>query len=491
MDTDHSLPEDGNGSCRGRQLLLLVNGYPPMPRVLKFAKYLPASGWFPTVLSPRSRSSADYRFAGRGELDVPFVQTPFFPVPATWARWAVQRVRAVAAVSQGSSTRRSDPNSARAQSGIASTIRRLLLRTSAPDDLAGWIPWAVAYGTTLAYLRKMRAIVASGPPFSVVVSGAVLRGITGLPFIADFRDAWVGDSVDPFGCVAGTFRAPVSDGRRNMLAQLERHVISRADAVLFTSDYTFERYRRIYPEVEVKGVVAYNGAEESDFLSPPDTSVPYAFTYVGTLHEYQREQLGLFLRAFALSVRREKGLAASQVRIYGHRPEGLDHYIESVTREAGIEDKVTRGGTIQHSLAVSLMKGRGVLLVFSGESRFTRPSKISDYLAVQRPILALGTEDSETARHVREFGHWLYSGSSAEELAGLIMYLWRLHQHDEPPPDTFPFPYPHPLNWRTAARTLAETLDRLVREAKCPENPGGVGRVGPRSGRINHIGKLG
>jgi glycosyltransferase involved in cell wall biosynthesis len=245
------------------------------------------------------------------------------------------------------------------------------------------------------------------------------------------------------------------------MAWLERYVISQADSVLFTSDHTLEAYRQAYPEMKTKGVVLYNGVEESDFVAPSDTSVPFVFTYVGTLHGFQAAQIELFLRAFALAARSENELAESEIRICGYRPIMLDSHISNVAHELGIEHRVKRWGTVPHSMAVSLMKSRGLLLVFAGRSLFTRPSKISDYLAVQRPILGLAAEESETAHHVLRFGHWLYAGNSPEELAGVITRIWQTHRNDGPAPEEFPFPYPHPLNWRTIALTLAAVLDRI------------------------------
>jgi hypothetical protein len=75
--------------------------------------------------------------------------------------------------------------------------------------------------------------------------------------------------------------------------------------------------------------------------------------------------------------------------------------------------------------------------------------------------LALAAEDSETASHVRRFGHWLYAGTSAEELARIITSMWKAHRNDGPASEEFPFPYPHPLNWRTMAFALGAILDRL------------------------------
>lgn len=452
----------GEQSQQRRELLLLVDAYPPMPRVFKLATHLPAANWLPVILAPRCRSSGDYRFAERGAPpSIPVVETSSLPALSALARRTMIRRFGVGGKTPADSFRTSSAHQSRVRAVMSRTARRVLLWTTTPDELVGWLPWALFHGFRLTRRRRIRAIVASGPPFSVVLAGAILKRLTGLPFVADFRDAWVQDPVDPIGCIGGVVRAPYGKRRIEIIARLEAYAISQADSVLFTSDHTLEAYRQAYPEVKTRGVVLYNGVEESDFVAPPNTSVPFAFTYVGSLHGFQTAQVGLFLRAFALAARSEKEFAASEVRIYGHRSGTLDTYISSLAHELGIEERVRRCGTVPHSMAVSLMKSRGVLLAFAGSSRFTRLSKISDYLAVQRPILALAAEDSETAHHVGRFGHWLYPGNSPEELGEIITRIWQTHRNDGPAPTGFPFPYPHPLNWRTTAFGLAAILDRL------------------------------
>jgi glycosyltransferase involved in cell wall biosynthesis len=293
-----------------------------------------------------------------------------------------------------------------------------------------------------------------------VLAGLLLKRWTGLPLISDFRDAWLLDPLDPLGTIGGAFEAPLSAAREALLRRLEAQVVNGSDHLLFTSETTRDAYERTYPGVGARSTLLYNGVEESDFLPAADRSCPFALTYVGTLHPFQSGQAAVLVKAYGIALSLEPGFAASQLRLFGHRPAMLDALVTETARAAGAAAHLRLGGVIPHREAVSLVKSRGLVLVLAGESAFTRPSKISEALAAGRPILALAADASETARSVRPFGHLVYSGADPDELARLILAVWARHRADPEGAPPFPFPVPHPLNWRTACRGLAQILSK-------------------------------
>jgi hypothetical protein len=159
-------------------------------------------------------------------------------------------------------------------------------------------------------------------------------------------------------------------------------------------------------------------------------------------------------------------MTACVAEIWGQRSASIDAAIGEVARELGIEGRVRREGVVPHTRAVSILKGSGVLVLFAGTSLFIRPTKLSDYLAALRPILALAPQGSEAAQHIERNGQALYTGESAQELAAVIRRLWRAHSPERAPDQHFPFPHPHPLNWKTSSAQLAATLDKLCDSAR-------------------------
>jgi hypothetical protein len=204
--------------------------------------------------------------------------------------------------------------------------------------------------------------------------------------------------------------------------------------------------------------IVFNGVEEEDFSVAPRNFGSATLAYVGTLHLFQFDQLALLFRAFARAGERRPELRAARLFIAGHRPAQLDRQLAELAEALAIRDRVTLHDQVPHSDSVAITKGADLLLLFDGGTPFIRFSKISDYAAVERPILGLVVDGGETARHLRELGHSVYGGSSPDELAQLLADVWKALPRRETA-RTFPFPFPHPLNWKTAAQQLAELLD--------------------------------
>jgi glycosyltransferase involved in cell wall biosynthesis len=423
-----------------RSLLVVAPAYPPMPRLLKLQEYLPELGWRPVFLVPRGR-----------EGDPRFVTEPTGRVDARADRVNPQALRWM-------------PAFLRRQNAWTGWLRLVFLWLHTPDELVRWIPWAVVRGRRAIREHDAALILASGPPFSTALVGLLLGGLTGAPLVSDFRDAWTIDPVDPFGCLNGTFRAPPSPRRRAFLTWLERKVFERSRLVLFTSDQTCASYIGRYPWLASRSSVLYNGVDEKDFAHAPAPAEALAVTYVGTLHEFQMAQAELCLRAFAQLA--ESGPCQSvQFRLAGHRTPRIDARLRGLASQLGIAARSRFDGPLLHRAAIELLRGRGVQLLFAGQSQLIRLSKVSDCLATGRPILALAREDSETARHVLAAGHAVYGGSSEGELARLLRELLRRPAATSSNTPPFACPYPHRLHWQSIGEAAARLFGNLVKPA--------------------------
>ena len=429
-----SVKEVGDGV---RSLLVIAHAYPPMPRLLKLQEYLPELGWQAVFLVPRGRVG-----------DTRFVAGPSGATEATAGAVRAQAPRRM-------------PPLLRRQNRWTGYLRLVLLWLRTPDELVSWIPGAVVRGRRAIRQHNTALILASGPHFSTMLVGLLLERITETPLVLDFRDAWTIDPVDPFGCLNGTFRAPSSPRRRALLAWLEKKVLERSSLVLFTSDGTCACYVSRYPWLASRATVFYNGVDEKDFTRAPEPTETLAVTYVGTLHEYQLAQAELLLRAFARFVECA-GDTPARLLLAGQRAPEIDARLQSLAAGLGIAAQTRFHGPLAHPVAIQLLRGRGVQLLFAGESRLIRLSKVSDCLATGRPILALAREDSETARHVRAAGHAVYDGSSEHELTRLLGDLLRRPAATAARAPAFACPYPHQLHWRSVAEAAARLFDGLV-----------------------------
>jgi hypothetical protein len=272
-------------------------------------------------------------------------------------------------------------------------------------------------------------------------------------------------------------RAPHSKRRRAALAALERYVVNRADLVLFTSDYTQAAYCRQYPSVARRSLVLYNGVDEDDFDGAVPSASSFTFTYTGSIHEYQHAQVRLFLEAFAAGSALDPSLASARVHFIGPRPAATEGWLSTLVNDLGIHERVILDTVVRHRKAMEAVRSAGALLLFAGDNRFIHLSKISPYLAAERPILAFAVSDSESGRHVREAGHVVFDGTTVEELVPILRTL--AHAGPGQPSGRLQIAHPHPLHWRTAAMRLGRELDRLTAASSVSRNLHARGQSAP------------
>ncbi len=440
-------------NAEARELLVISHGMPPTPRLIKLLKHLPERGWSVRLLTPSRAPLVDPRFAGPWLDGVATDRVSALRPISDWLRGAPAPRNVEAWVG---AARPGEP------SWIERLGRRLLLWTNTPDDLIGWIPFAVPRILRLMRRHPIRAVLASGPPFSSVLIGSLASRLGRRPLVADFRDAWVEDEDDPFGTLGGRFRAPYGRGRIAVLRGLERFCLGSAEAVFFTSHYTLTRYLRRYPKLHPKVELVLNGAEETDFAAPAEALSSFTFSHVGTLHDYQWRDVQLFLSALFRARSREPALRSARLWLAGHIGDAFLARLRAAITELQIADSVSVDGPMPYARAVSVLKGSGAVLLFAGGNRFTRLTKVSDAAASGRPVLALAASDGETARCVRDLGQTVYSGDSADELAAILVSLFQQGPPAQGVEHPFPFPYPHPANWRTGVEQIARRLDRIA-----------------------------
>jgi glycosyltransferase involved in cell wall biosynthesis len=432
---------------------MLASGFPPdeqyILRTAKFAEYLPEFGWTPVVLTPRNRTAA--RPGLVPPSGVRRYRIPGLPSPS----------RLAFAARQALSRPRAEREAATADAGPvkparlpARRIRNALLWCDTPDALAGWIPAAAVSGWFLSRLGAC-AIHASGPPFSVVVAGALLARLLGLPLVGDFRDTWTLDPGDPIGTMSGGFRAELSSRRRRLLARLERWTLRRCAAVLFTSRNSRQLYADHYPDFADRFHLILNGADEADFVGTRDAFETPTLSHVGTLHEFQWEHLRGLLGLLA-------GLRASgsiprrtRLALVGPLGAALRARIDSEARTLRIEDMLVLTGAIPHPEAVQWMRQSWLQLLFVGDNALIRLSKLSECVAAGRQMLAFGDPLGETCQEVRTHGGVVAPVPGSELAMATVVQALRERPAARP---VSRIVHPHPLSRRTEAAELAGLL---------------------------------
>ena len=361
-----------------KRVLLICYAFPPepLPGALRpgyLARYLPKFGWQPTVLTP-----------GRAQ--------PPFEVDVVHA--GVSQATGAGSRTIRTLVPRSGP--------LRSILRSVKEALAFPDELAGWIPPAIATGLREMRRAKYDAILTTALPTSTHVVGAVLSKMTGTPWIADYRDLWSGNPYMPWGPV-----------KTRLEELLERFTIGEAAHLTTVSDPLAQHLRALHRR---DVTVIENAFDPIEWEAIPDQA-PSGFdlVYTGTLYGGKRDPDILF-RALA-QLRDQKHPAASGARLhfYGsHNEAALEK-----ARTFGFEAQVTVHGMVSRIEALTAQRRSAALLIFLSMDPATaqeRGSKYLEYLGAERPMLVFGPAQSALRGTVEQLklGYFAADGNEAQ-----------------------------------------------------------------------------
>lgn len=256
-----------------------------------------------------------------------------------------------------------------------------------PEPLrVAWAPFARRLALRAHRERPFDAVITTSPPESAHLIGRALRR-RGVPWVADLRDAWTFEPLRP--------RFPLAAQRRYD-ERLERRVLGAADAVVCVSEPAAKdlRARRIGAPVLIPN--AWDPADEpgpeaardaEGVLDPERISL----LYTGRFGSYGRDPA-----PFAAALRR---LGSDRPDLAGRLEVAIAGPLTTPERELLGSDfgptRMSLLGSLQRPHTLALQRRAGALLLIAQPTRSQLLNfKVFEYLAAERPILALaaGTE---------------------------------------------------------------------------------------------------
>ena len=346
------------------RVLMIAFHYPPcsqssgIHRTLKFSRYLPKTGWNPIILSAHPRA-----YESRSDDQLPDIPSD---VSVTRA-FAFDTSRSLA-------------------------VRGFYPRWMAlPDRFVSWWLGAVPAGLSLIRRHRPDAIWSTYPIATAHLIGLTLHRLTGLPWVADFRDSMVEEGY------------PHDRVQRRMFIWIERQAMTYASRVVFTAESTRRMYRKRYPSLSAERCLLIpNGYDEEDFahLRPSvqpagDVDRPLQLVHTGVIYPEERDPTAFFS---ALSrLKRDGRIDAKSVRI-DLRASGFEERYSRALRQLGIDDFVHLSPHLPYRQTLQECVDADALLLLQGAScNHQIPAKAYEYLRAQRPILALTSEGGDTA----------------------------------------------------------------------------------------------
>ncbi len=407
-------------------------------RTVRFLRHLPEFGYEVRVLTTS---------AFGGESAGPVLRAW---EPLRLYRWLFNKgVRAGATLSYG-----------RTDAGLLRYPIRWLRRTVlVPDGQITWLPAALLKGVRALRRDPPDLLYSTYPPASAHLLALVLKGITGLPWVADFRDSWIYDPLDP-----ALEELPY---RRALEKRLEEAVVLGADQVIAATEISADYLRQAYPPAAGAIEVIPNGFEPDEF---PETRAsrsrcgqgPLEMVHTGSFSHSHPKRTPQPIFAVLEALIEEDPSWASRLRLVlvGHLSIPEQRAARRLERAGVVEIR----GVLEREETLKCQQQAHVLLLVDhvrNHPASNVPGKFYEYLARRRPILAL-CGPGMVERMVRGLGAGLHADlDDPQAIRAGLMRLYDLFQRDQLEVGVDEAALRR-FHRRELTRELARCFDRLV-----------------------------
>jgi glycosyltransferase involved in cell wall biosynthesis len=284
--------------------------------------------------------------------------------------------------------------------------RRLLV----PDENVSWNLTAIPAAIRIAKREGIDAVITTSPPSSVHLVGAAVKRAVGIPWVADLRDSVVAH--------------PHRHAERLVVRAKEQgeHAVARlvarnADAITCVSDAIADELRERAPNGEV--LTISNGSDFDDFAGMEHhASGRFRLTHAGSF--FGKRDPRPFLTAL-----KQSGLDDVVVRFLGDFRTSDREWAETLD----LGDRLELIPYAPRRRSLELQRDSEALLLLipeaGGRGKGVLSGKVFEYLAAERPILALVPPDGAAAELIEAAG----AGTvvAPDDVDGIAAALTELH----------------------------------------------------------------
>lgn len=263
-----------------------------------------------------------------------------------------------------------------------------------------WVAPALRHIRNKIDMTRFDAVLSCSQPHVNHLIGLNLKRRHGLPWVAYLSDPWTDM---PWGEYS-------SQKIADYHLELERQVITSADAVLFTSQETVDLVMKKYPTELMEKCAVLPHAYVPDWFervnSPALEAVNRRLEILHTGHFYgQRTPLPVFRALQRLHAER-----SITDKIHFTFVGGMAEEYRRYVIDKGLESFITIGKAIPYLQSLALMARSDYLLMVDAPLRLLLesvflPSKLVDYLGSGKPVIGVTPAEGTAARVLRETGH--------------------------------------------------------------------------------------
>ena len=251
-----------------------------------------------------------------------------------------------------------------------------------PDARIGWNPFAIRKALKIIRDQNIKYVITTGPPHSTHLIGLKIKKITGVKWLADFRDPW-----QEIFYLKDYFRFNFI---KNLDLRLEKKVLRSSDGIITTVGDKYHTILKNKTLVKQKFFSIYNGYDKQEFDKIESTRPDYFnIVFTGVLSE--NNNYNIFLKAIQRLDSLKKHHKIKFI-LAGHIDNHIIDFFSKFIDTQSI-------GYLPHNQAIKLMKSSHLLVNFNYQGTHAPDmisGKLLEYLATGSPILNISHVNSES-----------------------------------------------------------------------------------------------
>lgn len=258
-----------------------------------------------------------------------------------------------------------------------------------PDARKAWVKPSVNVLSTYLSKESIDVIITTGPPHSLHLIGMQLQNRLGVKWVADFRDPWT--------TIGYHDQLKLTKKSQERHKTLERNVLNSADKIIvtsFTTKIEFEQLTKTPIEVIT------NGYDVEKTNSNLQLDSKFTISHIGSLLSKRNPKI--LWQVLSELIEEHKDFSKDlQLNFVGTVSEDVIETIKSFK----LFDYNSIKGYVSHCDAIKFQKQSQVLLLVEINSEATKciiPGKLFEYMASNRPIIALGPNQSDIEKILKE-----------------------------------------------------------------------------------------
>jgi glycosyltransferase involved in cell wall biosynthesis len=378
-----------------KTVLMITYDFPPIggggvQRNVKFLKYLSRLGWDTHVLTVKER---DFYVFDTTLLDE--IKETRIHKSSSWDPVSLSfRLKNFFKENFKFTSKNSTSNDVKEDGFIVTCYRFFRKWILLPDGFGGWIPFAYRMGKKVIKEVKPDVLFCTFPvPSNAFVTYKLWKKFK-IPFIVDFRDAWVDDPYTEFPSAL----------HKRYHRYYEKKILKSAEKVIVYAEALKEILENKYGHLKGKIEVITNGYDPEDFdnLKPVqrgDTD-KVRLVYSGSVYIDRRENFVFFIDAIKLLS--PSLLDKIEIIFVGDKLQWADQLVN----DSNLSETISFTGYLSHSDALRyLLSADASLMFLKPGDKVALTGKIFEYLAVGSPIIACVEPDGACAELLDSIDH--------------------------------------------------------------------------------------